>query len=317
MDEESDFLLAKTERIKQRYCQKPSEEVVRKPELTDDEKEIVDGLKKELLKRIHIGSGPVEPLPPLQETEAVKRFAAAGFTLRAPPKPKIINYDSIIDEVVRKNPPKNLPPLTPLGNVDLLCPYCNAAFPKKPKAKTKCKSCGSIVFIRTRPYDDQKVLVTDVQADQISLEIELRRKIREFPENERIYQERISLLKQRLIHYQEAGYPGFRVISVCDERCSIEEVNYHGHVFKFGSKDMWLGIELLLKRDFRSRSIAWFGDSKFDTSPDQDAWCRYDWAIRALDALPESDRESERAQQIKAIIFRDTAAAMRFSKKRK
>lgn len=318
MSSQDDFLRAKAERIQQRYGQKSTDDINQKPKLTDDEKELVNDLKNELFKYIFIGGGrPSEPLPPLEENEVVKRFSTSGLKLQVPPKPTIINYDMTIDDFVAQNPPKKLPALTPIGNTDPICPYCNAIFPKKPKAKTKCKSCSSLVFVRTRPLDGEKVLVTEAQAKQISAEYELRREIRDAPENERIYKQSISLLKRRLVNYQENGYPGWRLISVCDERCTVDEVNFHGRVFKFGSEDMNLGIDILCRRDCRVRTMAWFGDPEFDSPPEQDAWCRYDWAVKALEALPESERWSEKAQRIQAIIFRDRDAATRYSRNRK
>jgi len=47
---------------------------------------------------------------------------------------------------------------------ETLCPHCGNAFAKPPQRKTKCKSCGNVVLVRTRPSDRRRVLVTAAQA---------------------------------------------------------------------------------------------------------------------------------------------------------
>lgn len=55
----------------------------------------------------------------------------------------------------------------PLGNVDAVCPHCNQALEKKPGRKKKCPYCGQFIYVRTRPSDEQQVLVTEAQAEEI------------------------------------------------------------------------------------------------------------------------------------------------------
>ncbi len=57
--------------------------------------------------------------------------------------------------------------LPPVGNVDAVCPHCNQPLDKKPGSKKKCPHCGQLMYVRTRPGDDQKVLVTEEQAELI------------------------------------------------------------------------------------------------------------------------------------------------------
>ena len=47
-----------------------------------------------------------------------------------------------------------------IGNLDAVCPYCNARLEKKPGRKKKCPHCGSYIHVRTRPSDGERVLVT-------------------------------------------------------------------------------------------------------------------------------------------------------------
>lgn len=58
----------------------------------------------------------------------------------------------------------------PIGNVEPICPYCGYKFDKKPAKKKKCPDCENFIYIRTRKYDKQKVLVTEDQLNEISSE---------------------------------------------------------------------------------------------------------------------------------------------------
>lgn len=54
-----------------------------------------------------------------------------------------------------------------VGNTDAVCPHCNETLAKKPGRKKKCSHCGQFIFVRTRPSDEQRVLVTESQAEEI------------------------------------------------------------------------------------------------------------------------------------------------------
>lgn len=47
------------------------------------------------------------------------------------------------------------------------CPYCHKTLDKIPSKKTKCPHCGEYMFVRTRPKDNVRVVVTKVEADKI------------------------------------------------------------------------------------------------------------------------------------------------------
>lgn len=47
------------------------------------------------------------------------------------------------------------------------CPYCSATLKKVPGRKTKCPECQQFMFVRTRPQDNARVVVTEEQAEQI------------------------------------------------------------------------------------------------------------------------------------------------------
>jgi len=50
-----------------------------------------------------------------------------------------------------------------IGNPDPICPYCGKLLKKKPLRKMKCPGCSNYIYIRTRPSDREKVLVTGSQ----------------------------------------------------------------------------------------------------------------------------------------------------------
>lgn len=54
-----------------------------------------------------------------------------------------------------------------IGNDKPVCPYCNTKLEKMPSRKKKCPSCGDFIFVRTRPSDKKKILVTAEQAEQV------------------------------------------------------------------------------------------------------------------------------------------------------
>jgi uncharacterized Zn finger protein (UPF0148 family) len=47
------------------------------------------------------------------------------------------------------------------------CPYCRNPLDKIPSRKTKCTNCNEYIYVRTRPSDRAKVLVTKQQAEKI------------------------------------------------------------------------------------------------------------------------------------------------------
>jgi len=57
--------------------------------------------------------------------------------------------------------------LNAVGNTDAVCPHCDHTLEKKPGRKKKCPHCCHFIYVRTRPSDRQRVLVTEAQAEQI------------------------------------------------------------------------------------------------------------------------------------------------------
>ena len=54
-----------------------------------------------------------------------------------------------------------------LGNTEPICPYCAKALDKMPSRKKKCPHCGHYMYVRTRPSDRKRVVVTEQDAIKI------------------------------------------------------------------------------------------------------------------------------------------------------
>ncbi len=54
-----------------------------------------------------------------------------------------------------------------LGNTEPICPYCAKPLDKMPGRKTKCPFCANFMYVRTRPADKKRVIVTEQDAAKI------------------------------------------------------------------------------------------------------------------------------------------------------
>jgi SPP1 gp7 family putative phage head morphogenesis protein len=55
-----------------------------------------------------------------------------------------------------------------LGNTEAVCPYCAKPLEKMPGRKTKCPFCANFMYVRTRPADKKRVIVTEQDAAKIN-----------------------------------------------------------------------------------------------------------------------------------------------------
>jgi len=55
-----------------------------------------------------------------------------------------------------------------LGNTEPVCPYCAKPLDKMPGRKTKCPFCANYMYVRTRPADKKRVVVTEQDAAKIN-----------------------------------------------------------------------------------------------------------------------------------------------------
>lgn len=62
---------------------------------------------------------------------------------------------------------KHKPKYETLGNIEPVCPYCALFLDKMPSRKTKCPFCANYMYVRTRPADKNRVVVTEQDAAKI------------------------------------------------------------------------------------------------------------------------------------------------------
>ena len=67
-------------------------------------------------------------------------------------------------------------------NITPLCPYCSSPLKKEPTRKTKCPSCRKPIFVKSRPTDKTRKLVTQEQADDIEHEWAIKGELEALPE---------------------------------------------------------------------------------------------------------------------------------------
>lgn len=61
-----------------------------------------------------------------------------------------------------------------IGETEAICPYCRNTLEKKPGAKKKCPHCANYIYVRTRPHDQQKILVKESELSQLEYLWEVR-----------------------------------------------------------------------------------------------------------------------------------------------
>ncbi|MFH1609813.1 MAG: hypothetical protein ABID40_04205 [Candidatus Bipolaricaulota bacterium] len=54
-----------------------------------------------------------------------------------------------------------------IGNSEPVCPYCSHRLDRMPSRKSRCPACGNHFYVRTRPADRKRVLVTEAGAAEI------------------------------------------------------------------------------------------------------------------------------------------------------
>jgi len=79
-------------------------------------------------------------------------------------------YNESLESVAEEKQEISKQNLTEIGNIDSICPYCSVAIIKKPLRKSKCPHCRQYIYVRTRPIDKQRVLVTLDQASEIEVQ---------------------------------------------------------------------------------------------------------------------------------------------------
>lgn len=63
--------------------------------------------------------------------------------------------------------PEPHPEFPSIGQIEPICPYCNKILKKRPSIKTQCPHCKQPIFVKDRPSDLKKTLLTATQKEAI------------------------------------------------------------------------------------------------------------------------------------------------------
>jgi hypothetical protein len=81
------------------------------------------------------------------------------------------------------------------------CPYCNVALDKMPGRKKKCPSCSNVIYVRTSPKTNKKILIKENEKEKIDQEWKINGWIKrletEFGITETTYENHKKLLTKR------------------------------------------------------------------------------------------------------------------------
>jgi DNA-directed RNA polymerase subunit M/transcription elongation factor TFIIS len=80
-------------------------------------------------------------------------------------------FKNNIPQAYKKNVEGELVYIPPKDDRQAICPSCSSLLEKIPGSKTKCKSCGEYMFVRTEPHSRTRVVVNAKQAEEIDDEI--------------------------------------------------------------------------------------------------------------------------------------------------
>jgi hypothetical protein len=72
-----------------------------------------------------------------------------------------------IFDLFRSKPASSEQQHTPVDKRKAECPYCGQQLNKIPGSKTKCPHCSNFMYVRTRPKDNARVVVTKEEAEII------------------------------------------------------------------------------------------------------------------------------------------------------
>jgi len=85
------------------------------------------------------------------------------------------------------------------GQTEPICPYCGAQLAKMPGRKKKCPACNQYIYVRTRPEDRLKVLVTEQGTREIDEQwqaVHAMRELRRSVDDHEFEQERTALAER-------------------------------------------------------------------------------------------------------------------------
>ncbi|MCG2720058.1 MAG: hypothetical protein L6266_05025, partial [Nanoarchaeota archaeon] len=109
------------------------------------------------------------------------------------------------------------------------CPYCKKSLEIIPKRKKKCVFCGEFIYVRTRPSDRKKVLVTDKGKEEIEKQWVIYLQIREEKELAFLYPKEYKKAEEEL-RKKWGTKPTFK---------DIKWIILQKQVLKYASEKQW------------------------------------------------------------------------------
>ena len=279
------------------------EQKKQKPISKEEREEIVRDLAKEMASYISVGEPRnVSDRIPLEETSAFKRLATSGLEWKSPPSSNseaLVDYDHLIDEIVAETPHE----LLPIGNTEPICPYCSTELKKKPGAKKKCPECGNNIYVRTRPLDGAKILVTEDQIGELKTQEIIKKSD---------YVHSIQQLKERFNKIQSSGGLAWRCdAGIQGSLAPFEAFSIHGKIISIGSEEERVALKILCLPGCYGRPVKIYNDPMFDHPDEYYAHQRYERAQEMLQFLPESKKGSEYARKLEEIVQENEPGALK------
>lgn len=125
------------------------------------------------------------------------------------------------------------------------CPYCGKELKKFPGKKTKCKNCENYIYVRTRAYDEQKILIKEDEIEEVSIEWEKKTGTFEWKEKERNKSLLIDVSKEmnQVINYLSSHYIDYcnyeEILSIKEEdRLILMQKIWKNYNFRGTEKDI-------------------------------------------------------------------------------
>lgn len=76
---------------------------------------------------------------------------------------------------MKSEPFKIIPKLSLIGNDFPRCPYCDNTLPKMPGRKLSCPHCKQSILVRTRPFDNKKILIREIDLPILDNEYQIKK----------------------------------------------------------------------------------------------------------------------------------------------
>lgn len=76
---------------------------------------------------------------------------------------------------MKSEPFKIIPKLSLIGNDQPVCPNCFNAIPKMPGRRMSCPNCKQPIVVRTRPLDQKKILIREIDIPVVENEWQIKR----------------------------------------------------------------------------------------------------------------------------------------------